>query len=257
MRYRFVINNSSNTPVQLGKRLQCNTLSSHDLNEFVLGIINPARNEHVLDVGCGLGKQLIPISEKVAEITGVEVSEEILNQLKKNLGARSNVKLIMGSMDSLGTLLPEQRFDLIYSCYALYYSTDVSSLIRQIADCHLKSSGRFFVIAPDVGNNSRWFDDLQNIFPVPSEILESSWMSRNQILPPILAAFERVFCYKFGNNVVFNSLDELMKYYDGCGAYCRQDRRAEAEAFFTKIFKTESKYTMEKRALGILAFGKG
>jgi SAM-dependent methyltransferase len=218
--------------------------------------MDPQKDELALDIGCGLGKQLVPMTEKVSHITGLEFSKELLEKLKTSLGDRPHVRLIAGSMDDLETLLPSERFDLVYSCYALYYSKDIAACVGQIAS-RLKPGGRFFAVAPDVGNNETWFNDLQALFPLPAEILKSSWISRRQILPAMLANFPRVSCHKFSNEVAFATLDDLMKYYDGCGAYCSPAQRATAETHFRAIFDAKGKYLMEKRALGMIGFLEG
>ncbi len=249
-----MIDNASNTAGQLGKRLDCNSASTRDLNEFVFKIINPQPDEEGLEIGCGLGKQLVPMAGKLAKVIGLELSQDILKETQKSVVHRSNVELIAGSMDELDSLVAGRRFDLAYSCYALYYSKNIAALVRQIATDHLKPHGRFFVVAPDVGNNETWFNDLQSLFSIPSEIVKSSWVSRNEILPALLVNFEKVVCQKFSNEVAFTSVDQLMKYYDGCGAYCDQGRRAKAEAYFRKKIETGGPYVMEKRALGIVGY---
>src|SRR5262245_324338 len=141
--------NLSNTLDQLSNRLSCNSASSSDLNEFVFAITRPSSSDSALDIGCGTGKQLIPLAKKVSNAVGVDMSAQLLATLQSSLGAQQpNVELIQGNMDELGTLLSGRRFDLIYSCYAAYYSKDMEALVRTVRRDLLKAGGRAFFICP-------------------------------------------------------------------------------------------------------------
>ena len=130
----------------------------------------PAAGDRVLDVGCGLGKQLLPLSAQVAHITGVDVSPDLIAAVRDELPADAAAELVVSDMDALGTAPLAGPFDLIYSVYALYYSADVPALVDRLAGLLARPAGRLFVMAPDVGNNAAWFADLGELFPLPEEI---------------------------------------------------------------------------------------
>jgi len=244
--------NTSNTPVQLLKRLDCNASSSRDLNDFIFRIIQPCESDVALDIGCGSGKQLREIAKKVKSVTGLDISSELIDTIRTSLPEQNNVQLLVGSMDDLADINLKLEFTLVYSAYSLYYSKDITKLVTCIRSLLIKMGSRCFVIAPDVGNNAEWFDDLQTIFELPEDILASPRISRDKILPSLLNSFPEVHCYHFENEVEFKTIDELMKYYDGCGSYCRHDKREEAKKYFRERIQKEGKYTMRKIALGML-----
>lgn len=155
-------------------------------------------------------------------------------------------------MDDLADLNLKPEFTLVYSAYSLYYSKDIAKLVACIRSLLKEHGSRCFVIAPDIGNNAEWFDDLQTIFELPEDILTSPGISREKILPSLLDSFPEVRCYHFENEVEFRTIDELMKYYDGCSSYCRPDKREEAKLRFTARFQKDGKYTIRKIALGML-----
>jgi cyclopropane fatty-acyl-phospholipid synthase-like methyltransferase len=67
-----------------------------------------------LDFGCGVGRLVIPLANVAQEVTGVDVSDSMLNEAKKNCDARSikNVVLVK-SDDRLSRL--NGKYDFIHS----------------------------------------------------------------------------------------------------------------------------------------------
>ncbi|MFN0314292.1 MAG: class I SAM-dependent methyltransferase [Burkholderiales bacterium] len=67
-----------------------------------------------LDFGCGVGRLVIPLANVALEVTGVDVSDSMLNEAKKNCEARSlkNVVLVK-SDDNLS--LSNDKYDFIHS----------------------------------------------------------------------------------------------------------------------------------------------
>ena len=67
-----------------------------------------------LDFGCGVGRIVIPLAELAEHVIGVDVSDSMLNEAKKNCEARSikNVDFVK-SDDKLSLL--DDKFDFIHS----------------------------------------------------------------------------------------------------------------------------------------------
>ena len=70
--------------------------------------------KNALDFGCGVGRLLIPIAEIAESVTGVDISESMLQEARKNCEFRSikNVDLA-GSIDELASA--ENRYNFIHS----------------------------------------------------------------------------------------------------------------------------------------------
>ncbi|MTI67239.1 MAG: class I SAM-dependent methyltransferase [Firmicutes bacterium] len=78
----------------------------------------------ILDLGCGTGNELENIFNKAenATITGVDLSQKMLTQLRKKYKAYSNqIKLINGSYESVR--LSEKKFDYAVSVMSLHHFT--------------------------------------------------------------------------------------------------------------------------------------
>ena len=77
----------------------------------------PAR---ALDFGCGVGRVLLPLAERCAEVTGVDVSEAMLAEARRNChdAGATNVRLV-ASDDALSRV--EGSFDLVHSYIVLQH----------------------------------------------------------------------------------------------------------------------------------------
>ncbi len=70
---------------------------------------------NVVDFGCGVGRLLLPFAAVAAEVVGLDVSEAMLQEARRNCELRNirNVRLIQ-SDDQLSGL--SGQFDLLHSC---------------------------------------------------------------------------------------------------------------------------------------------
>jgi SAM-dependent methyltransferase len=70
--------------------------------------------QRILDFGCGVGRLLVPFAATGAQVTGVDISQAMLDEARKNCDERGhpNVELVL-SDDSLSRL--EGSFDLVHS----------------------------------------------------------------------------------------------------------------------------------------------
>lgn len=85
-----------------------------DLEEFASLL---PENAHVLDLGCGAG---IPtakfLTEKGIKVTGIDLSETMLNLARKNVPSAKFIKMDMNELE-----FNEETFDGIVSVYALFH----------------------------------------------------------------------------------------------------------------------------------------
>ncbi len=246
--------NQTNTQDRLDRRIAANRDGTRDMTAFLLELAHPSGTDAVLDLGCGPGTQVTRLAPLVKSVLALDISEELLAAFSKRLGDHKNVELMASSMDDAAGRLSGRRFDLIQAVYSIYYSNDLGRLIGDIAHRLLAPEGRFLTISPDAGNNAEWYEDLGRIFPVDPDIIRTSDISR-RIAGLVLDNFDDVRCVRFVNEIRYQTLADLMAYYDGCGAYCPPEHRAAAEAYFRGRFEAEGHYSIAKRALAITAKG--
>jgi SAM-dependent methyltransferase len=243
--------NRINTPEQLRERTICNRSASADFDRFVLDLLEASRTDVALDIGPGLGRQMIPLAGTVRRIVGLDTSPEMARALRAQLAA-SDAEVVVGDMDDLPDLRLPGPFTLVYAIYSLYYSTKAAEVVEAVSRLLDGPGARFVVVVPDVNNNAGWFEDLGQLYPLPADVLEVPRTGRSVVLPAFLDTFERVACATFRSTIHFPTVESVMRYYDACAPYCRQDRRAEASELFQARVARDRGYRIVKHSLGLV-----
>jgi ubiquinone/menaquinone biosynthesis C-methylase UbiE len=112
--------------------------SEKDLNLF-----GDITNLKVLDIGCGSGHSLEYMNQRNAsELWGIDLSEKQIQTAKKVLGnCKVPVHLFESPMEA-NPGVPENYFDIVYSIYALGWTTDLNKTLSNV-NKYLKSGGIF------------------------------------------------------------------------------------------------------------------
>jgi SAM-dependent methyltransferase len=247
----LVVSNAINTVERLEQRVACNRADPGSFQRFVHRLLAVREDDCALDLGAGLGEQLIPVAARARRAVGLDVSAEIVAALRPRLSG-TRAEAVLGDMDQLAELDLAGPFTLAYSVYSVYYSRDPARLVREVAQRLAGPHARLVVVAPEAGNNQAWYADLGTLFPLPAPVLESPSVCRGVVLPAFLDVFPEVRCSIFESRVDFADLDALMRYYDACAPYCRPERRAEARSFFAGKFERDGGYRISKRSLGLV-----
>lgn len=113
------------------------------LSEEKCRLLEDMAGKKVLEIGCGNGQSLCYMGERgVSELWGLDLSPEQLERAKENLAARGmKARLVCAPMEE-ECGLPEAYFDLVYSIYAIGWTTDLEGTFHRIASC-LKKGGTF------------------------------------------------------------------------------------------------------------------
>jgi SAM-dependent methyltransferase len=245
------VQNLVNTPERLRQRIACNRSASVDFDRFVLGLLEPSGSDLTLDIGPGLGKQMVPLAAVVRRIVGLDCCPEMAAAIRAQLPS-PNVEVVVGSMDDLAGLDLGGDFTLVYAVYSLYYASAPARVVEAAARLLEGPRARFVVVAPDVGNNADWFCDLGQLYTLPADVLEVPHICRSVILPAFLDTFRSVACSRFSSTVSFPTVESLMRYYDACAPDCRPDRRTEAFSHFRARVERDGGYRISKRSLGLV-----
>ena len=110
----------------------------------------------ILDVGCGTGYHLMKLSKMYteAELTGVDVSNDMLSRFRKKISTESSIQLLNTKYSS--ELFPENHFHLIVCSYSLTMMKNPQTALEAIKK-HLKKDGILAVI--DFSDTAmRWFE---------------------------------------------------------------------------------------------------
>lgn len=99
----------------------------------------------ILDLGCGTGKHFQALTDQFpsVNITGIDVSPEMLNEASKKIKSKDHIELI--NSDWRGYLPKKNLFDLIICSYSLSMMQDLEACLARCKES-LKDSGVIVVI---------------------------------------------------------------------------------------------------------------
>eukprot|EP01090_Pellita_catalonica_P021114 TRINITY_DN781_c0_g1_i1.p1 TRINITY_DN781_c0_g1~~TRINITY_DN781_c0_g1_i1.p1 ORF type:complete len:276 (+),score=64.78 TRINITY_DN781_c0_g1_i1:31-828(+) len=125
----------------------------------LLKMLGDLRGKKVLDIGCGLGGSAFMMAELGADVTGVDLSANMLRIAKeKNDEYKYNVKFLLA--DAMSHTFPAETYDLIYSRDTILHIKDKKTLFERLyAAC--KVGGTIFITDYCCGDqqHTKEFDD--------------------------------------------------------------------------------------------------
>jgi len=106
-----------------------NKFGGRDIDTWMLDLIQLKKGDKILDVGCGAGKQCFSYYKHLdgqAQITGGDVSDELLTQAREENKKINNAVKFMTLNFNKTFELPENTFDFESCCFAIYYAEKIS-----------------------------------------------------------------------------------------------------------------------------------
>ena len=124
-----------------GKDFSQDGFSNIEQIDMILQYIPQKDNVRILDIGCGNGKMLGYLQEKIgAYIHGFDYSEKAIKTAQFLFPEKSEFREgIIGEID-----YPEESFDVIISMDTMYFAKDMTAFVAQVKKW-LKKGGVFFV----------------------------------------------------------------------------------------------------------------
>jgi trans-aconitate 2-methyltransferase len=133
----------------------------------LLELLAPQPGERILDIGCGTGQLTAEIAQSGAEVVGLDSSQDMLAQARKNYP-----ELTFVLADAAGFDFPEP-FHAVFSNAALHWVKDADGAAASIARA-LRPGGRFVAEFGGKGNNASIRAALRAILG-PSADEQSPW----------------------------------------------------------------------------------
>ena len=197
---------------------------SRDIDEWMLHVINPQKGSKILDIGCGAGKQCFlfyKALEGEADITGGDVNPELLETARKeNAKIGNRIKFIDLDFNQRFPI-NDNQYDLVTSCFAIYYSEDISSTISEMHRV-TKPGGRLFTTGPMPENKSLFYEIIFEATHQPIPPMPGSSRYSSQIYKAIQTLFSKVELNIFENPLIFEAVDPFLAY---TRASLSEDRR--------------------------------
>jgi SAM-dependent methyltransferase len=122
------------------------------------------RGKRLLEVGCGVGLDLVRFAQHGAIVTGVDLAEASIKLAKKNF-AFHGVTGDLQIMDGENLRFNDESFDVAYGHGVLQYTADAKRMIQEINRI-LKPGGEAILM---VYNRYSWLNLLSGLFGVQLE----------------------------------------------------------------------------------------
>ncbi len=121
----------------------------------VVDLLDPKQGEKILDAGCGEGTLAAEIARRGAEVIGVDMSAEMIEQCQ--------AKGIEAHVGSVTNLPYDEVFDAVFSNAVLHWVKDARGAVQNIAKS-LKCGGRFVCEFGGKGNAYHVVSAMQEVF---------------------------------------------------------------------------------------------
>ncbi len=211
-----------------------NKFGARDIDQWMLKTLKLTKGSKILDVGCGAGKQCFSFYnflEGDCDITGGDVSEELLRQAKEENKKIDNKVLFTELNFNKPFQFPSENFDLLSCCFAIYYSENIPFTIREMHRV-LKTGGRLFTTGPMPDNKKVFYDIIREATGKPIPPMPGSSRFGSEILNTIKSLFSEVKVEIFENPLVFETAEPFVEY---TRASLSEDRR-----LWTSLFDNKS-----------------
>ncbi len=229
---------------------------SKDINEWIFKCLELSDGMNVIDIGCGTGKQSIPMAEIVGtsgDILSVDISIDSLNILSKEaskMNLEKRINLLQCNLDNLNDHLGQNKYDRVLASFSIYYSQNPKKIFETI-NATLKQNGIFFFCGPSFQNNIELKEFVAGIkrTTVEHSSTGSCFMEKTgQVLANDI--FDKTNILLFENPLQFDSPDSLYSYWSSHNFY-EPSIDDVFKSTAVEYFKSNKCFTTNKRVLGV------
>ena len=116
--------------------VDCETILGQNNTRFDKIIFNKdPKNMRVLEIGCGIGRLLLPMSKIFGQVVGIDVSSEMVKIGQKQLGSISNCKIYENNGIDLSEFR-DNSFDFCYSFIVFQHIPDkaiIENYVKEVS----------------------------------------------------------------------------------------------------------------------------
>jgi ubiquinone/menaquinone biosynthesis C-methylase UbiE len=207
--------NYQETTSDLATRIDIHSkYGGRDIDSWMIDLISLKPGMKILDVGCGAGKQCFSYHANLkgnADITGGDVSEELLNQAREKNGQQKTGINFLDLNFNKKFDFPSESFDFVSCCFAIYYAQDVPFTIGEMHRV-LRSGGRLFTTGPMPENKQLFYEIIKEATGKPIPPMPGSSRYSTEFLGMIRSLFKKVDVHIFENPLTFETVDPFLAY---------------------------------------------
>lgn len=190
-----------------------NKYGGKNIDEWMLGSLDPARGSKILDVGCGAGKQLLAFHSYLdgkVEITGGDVNQELLEEARQKTKSMQGIEIMELDFNRRFPM-DDDSYDLVSCCFAIYYARDIPFTIREMHRV-TRPGGRLFTTGPMRSNKQEFYDVIREATGKQIPPMPGSSRYDSEILGAIRDTFQEVEVDVFENPLRFETADPFVEY---------------------------------------------
>jgi len=122
---------------------------------------NSLNGKKILEIGCGLGTDLIHFAKAGAIVTGVDISDFAIQMSRKNLELHNlNAEVFQNNGETLN--YKDDSFDLVVAIQTLSYTPNPERMIQEIHRVLRKRSKAYLTVY----NSNSWLNILYKVFNI-------------------------------------------------------------------------------------------
>jgi SAM-dependent methyltransferase len=148
------------------------------------------RGRRLLEVGCGIGTDLVRFARGGALVTGVDLSATAIDLARRNLELHGLTAQDLRVANGEELPFPDASFDVVYAHGVVQYTADAARLIHE---CHrvLRPGGEAIFM---VYNRVSWLNALSKVMKVPLEHADAPVLRKYSIreFRRLLSPFDEV-----------------------------------------------------------------
>src|SRR5215471_7734789 len=132
-----------------------------DITEQTLALMDLQPTDRVLDLGCGTGWASRRMARTAAEVTGLDVADEMLRRAEQTSAEGDNVRYVWGSAEKVPAA--DNSFDKVLSVESFYYYADQGKALDELRRV-MTPDGKLFILINLYKDNHyslRWVTELK------------------------------------------------------------------------------------------------
>lgn len=122
------------------------------------------QGKNLLEIGCGVGIDLVRFSRARADVTGVDLSQTAIELARQNI-MQNGLNADLCVMNGEALQFPDNCFDVVYAHGVIQYTADAGKLVSEIHRV-LKPGGESIMM---VYNRNSWLNFMRKVTRIPLE----------------------------------------------------------------------------------------